>query len=365
MSEIVFVLGAGTSSEAGAPVVANFLDKAEELVRLGKLGEYIEDFKRVFDARSKLQIAHSKTGLNLDNIESVFAAFEMGRLINRLPGIKTDDIEPLLVSMKRLICKTLEQTINYPIRDKSICPSNSYNSFAESVKDLVMEGHSCSIITFNYDYALDFALNFNNIPPNYCLPAWFEDSKNAGVIPLLKLHGSLNWTKCLKCGQVIPLDIRDYLAKSNASLVTHVMPGPIHINLVDSLAKSGLKHSGCSETVDGEPVIVPPTWNKTEHQQILSTVWRHAASELSTAENVFVSGYSLSESDLFFRYLFALGSIGDNMIKRFWVFDLDNEGKVDRRFQELIGTQIKARYLYQRRPFSEAIDIIRGQFIKR
>jgi NAD-dependent SIR2 family protein deacetylase len=358
MSEIVFILGAGASKDAGAPLMIDFLDKAHELLRGGKLGEYAEDFERVFDARSKLQIALSKAELDLDNIESVFAALEMGRLINRLPEIPKDDIALLLSSIRRLILKTLENTIKYPIRDETMWPDHAYNQFALLVKDLVTKGHACSIITFNYDYALDYALNFNGIPADYCLP----QTTQGGVIPLLKLHGSLNWASCSKCDEIIPFELSTYLSQSNASLAARIRKGHLHMNVGASLPKSNLKH--CQQAVKPDPVIVPPTWNKTEYHQVLSQVWSRAASELSTAESIFISGYSLSETDLFFRYLFALGAIGRTMIKRFWVFDIDRSGIVSSRFQKLAGLSTRARYQYVEATFAQATDIIRKEILR-
>ena len=55
-------------------------------------------------------------------------------------------------------------------------------------------------------------------------------------------------------------------------------------------------------------MIVPPTWNKTEYHSNLSHVWHEAAVELGSARNIYVFGYSLPETDSFFRYLFALGT---------------------------------------------------------
>lgn len=356
MSEILFILGAGASKEAGAPVIADFLDKAEELLKGGKSGEYKEDFERVFDARSKLQAVHSKAQLDLDDIESIFATFEIGRLVNRLPDIESANIKPLLVSIRRLIVKTLEQTVSYPvIKGRRIFPANSYHQFAGLVKDLVTRNHACSIITFNYDYALDYALNFNGIAPDYCL----SETKKEGVIPLIKLHGSLNWAKCPKCGAIIPWYIKDYMAGINpVSLDDEI--ADVRLTIGAQLHESGIRH--CETDVEPDPVIVPPTWNKTEYHQALSEVWSRAASELSTATNIFVSGYSLSETDLFFRYLFALGSIGQALIKRFWVFDPETSNVVNERFRNLIGPGTKARYVYMADNFSGMVHSIRREF---
>jgi hypothetical protein len=354
VSEIVFILGAGASKEAGAPVIADFLDKAEELLRGGKSGEYKEDFERVFDARSKLQAVHSKAQLDLDNIESIFATFEIGRLVNRLPNIESAEINPLLVSIRRLIIKTLEQTVSYPVVEgRQVFPPDSYHQFAGLIKDLTMKGHACSIITFNYDYALDYAMNFNGIAPDYCLP----ETRKRGVIPLIKLHGSLNWARCPKCGAIIPWHIKDYMVKINPVFLAKETTD-VRLSIGAQLHKSGIRH--CEADVEPAPVIVPPTWNKTEYHQALSEVWGRAASELSTATNIFVSGYALSETDLFFRYLFALGTVGQPLIKRFWVFDPDSG--VNERFRNLIGPGSITRYKWMPTVFGAMFRHIREPF---
>jgi hypothetical protein len=83
--------------------------------------------------------------------------------------------------------------------------------------------------------------------------------------------------------------------------------------------------------------VVPPTWSKGEYHRSLSNVWRQAATELGTANNVFVIGYSLPETDSFFRYLYALGSQSRTRIKRLVIFNPDPDGQVKRRFEGLLG----------------------------
>jgi hypothetical protein len=49
---------------------------------------------------------------------------------------------------------------------------------------------------------------------------------------------------------------------------------------------------------------------------------------------------------LFFRYLFALGTVGDAHLRRFWVFDPDPEGVVEQRYRRLIGRGIERRFRF-------------------
>ncbi len=356
MSEIVFILGAGASKDAGAPLMFEFLDKAEGIRKQKDLGESKADFDLVFDAISAMQVIHSKSDIDLDNVESVFAAFEMARLLGRLPGSPTANVKSLTVSMKRLISRTLERTVTYPVSGGRVNPPTYYGHFAELVGKL-NEGSQkrCSIITFNYDIALDYALHFISIPPDYCL----SKGSKTGTTPLMKLHGSLNWAACSKCNEVIPWTIHEFFAKFHFPFLGDAKK--VRLDFASELRSSGLKH--CESDVMGEPVIIPPTWNKTEYHQILEAVWRRAAKELSEAENVFVLGYSLPESDLFFRYLFALGCAGPTRIKRFWVFNPDQA--VKGRFERLLGTGVKGRFRFESVPFNTALGILNNVLLSK
>jgi len=107
------------------------------------------------------------------------------------------------------------------------------------------------------------------------------------------------------------------------------------------------------------PVIVPPTWHKEDYHRQISSVWATAAKELRDVENVFVIGYSLPNSDSFFRYLYGLGTVGKATLKRFHVFNPDESGEVEGRFRNILGTAALARFRYYRMDFRNAIDHIR------
>jgi hypothetical protein len=77
MSNVVFILGAGASKQAGAPLMANFLDVSTDLLRANRVGESKVHFERVFTAIGGLQAVHSKAQLDLNNIESIFTALDI------------------------------------------------------------------------------------------------------------------------------------------------------------------------------------------------------------------------------------------------------------------------------------------------
>ena len=354
MSEIIIILGAGASTEAGAPTMSDFLDKADELRREGKADDFKDDFDKVFEAISLLQPVHSKAKLDLDNIESIFAAFEMGRLIGKLGDKSKEEIEALLISIKILICKTLEMTIKYPVRDREVIwPNESYNSLVRLIYKINKEGREnrCTILTFNYDLALDYACHFNRYPIDYCIESETKENK----IPIMKLHGSVNWLMCNKCSKIVPWYFDDFFKKFSFDRISLRESPRVNIDVFSKFPMSDLK---CCDTNFSTfiPFIVPPTWNKTEHYHAINSVWSHAAQELSDAENIFISGYSLTETDSFFRYLFALGSVGMSKIKRFWVYDPDDSGLVEKRFKDLIGFGIEKRFRFEKKHFSKLVN---------
>lgn len=363
MARNVFILGAGASKEAGAPLMAEFLDVARDLLTSGELSgpRDKESFQKVFDAIRRFRIMHYKSYMDLDNIEAVFGAFEMARLLKGSANYSAEEVETIIKGIRTLISKTIELTMKYPLNRSRISADTAYASFAELVVKLGSESgkYASSVLTFNYDLGLDVAFYCHGARVDYALPQ--DDDK--GTFKLLKLHGSLNWGKCSNenCGLIVPWHLDHFFQNHFYDDWGNEMKRVI-LDIASRLTEH--KHVKCNNILNPEPVIVPPTWNKTEYHGALGEVWAQAGKELSEAENIIVIGYSHPVSDSFFRYLFALGSVGDANIKRFWVFDPAEGNEVESRFRELIGTGIDKRFRMFKKPFSEAIGIIDKELYK-
>lgn len=207
-------------------------------------------------------------------------------------------------------------------------------------------GDSCAIITFNYDVALDVALTSVIGGLDYSLP---PGSSHTRLMKVFKLHGSINWASCRRCHAIVPVDLLPTPGYDPYSTVPVTVP----LGLADRIKST--RH--CGEPVETVAVIVPPTWNKTDYAEGLKFVWESAAQRLSRAENFIVFGYSLPETDSFFRYLFALGSVGDSLINRFWVFDPDSS-RLETRFRQLLGTATASKFRYRQEKSSKAVQSI-------
>src|SRR5271154_3289597 len=91
MSKTVFIIGAGVSKGAGAPLMNDFLDVAYRLGKTDASGN--ADFDLVFRGRDALQSVFSKSTMDLLNLESVFVAFEMAKLLRRLGTLSVEEVE--------------------------------------------------------------------------------------------------------------------------------------------------------------------------------------------------------------------------------------------------------------------------------
>lgn len=371
MSDTVFILGAGASKEAGAPLMGEFLDTAHRLWRSNSVGELGDQFPIVFDAISLLQAVHSKSQLDINNIESFFSTCEMAKTLGTFPKKPPDEIDDLLRALKLVIVTTLERMVRFPAAsrarvkaaNRAVDAPEPYGQFVDLLKELRQKSnpsHSTGVLTFNYDIALDYALFEKQIPVDYAVEN--NGHPQPQSIPLLKLHGSLNWTetnptKVTERGVVVcPMD--KCLTFDAPPPETPGAPCtlPIRQRLYEMAQRDGC--------VTGEPVIVPPTWNKADSHRSLSRVWSRAALELSQAENIIVIGYSMPETDAFFRYLYALGTVGPVLLKRFWVFDPDTTGVVKERFENLLGHGAKPRFQYFPRTFDAAIGILKSKLAR-
>lgn len=362
MGDIVFILGAGASKDCGAPLMNDFLDTASRLLSTNDVAGKSEDFERVFKAISSLQSVHSKSQIDLNNIESIFTALEIANVLKKLPGFEPDEIPLAIASLKELIVVTLERTIDFPTRGRYILAPSSYEKFAELLSYLKQEAHPVkkpAVISFNYDIALDVAMHRCGLGPVY----GFGPSVNAShPVSLLKLHGSLNWAVREDSGSVQPLTLQEYFSKYSYQGFGEER-GNCKIPIGSQLQEYYTKHTDVK--VKPEPVIVPPAWNKADYHQLLSTIWSTTAKELEKAEYIFIIGYSLPETDAFFRLLYGLGTVGDTVLKKIIVYNPDESGVTEARFKHLMGPGALARFEYRPLKFDQSISEIKNFFPKR
>jgi NAD-dependent SIR2 family protein deacetylase len=308
-----------------------FLDRAEFIRRNGQLtGDDPSAFEAVFNAYDCLQSIYSKSSeIDLLNVESLFAAFEMADSIGELRGLVEPAVSQLVPALTRVIVRTIEQSVVIP--GNGMQAPLPYGKFCEWIKARPV---GLSIITFNYDLCLDWAFHLAGLRPDYRLPN--DGPDDHGSVDVLKLHGSLNWARCENCG-IIPRR----LAEFDRSILQMGGDGTARLTVADKSAYQTC--TKCKKSFSREPVIVPPTWNKGGFSSSsMKTVWSSAAKHLAEAEYIVIIGYSVPPTDHFFHYLYALGTMSPTRVKKFLVYNPDPS--VEQRYRRLLGPTTSSRF---------------------
>ena len=359
MAETVFILGAGASHLAGVPVMKDFLDRADELRSLGQVDA--SAFDLVFDGIAELENTQGKAKIETDNIEEVFGAFEMARMLGRLGDFDGAKVDGLVAALKLLIVQTIETRMKLYADQDELLPPRPYGGFAKLLRDLCEHSNymRTAVLTFNYDVALEYGLYRYSIPYFYHL----SEPSNPNVIDVLKLHGSLSWIRCTNCQLRRVLDFPTIFSTFRSHFVSG-NPIPkiratandgVTMPIATTFAQFGCP--SCSHAQAGAAELVPPTWNKTSYQGDILNVWKRAGLHLSVAKNVVIIGYSFPETDQFFKHLFAVGTIGKNRFKNILVVNPD--GRLKPRYEQLLGPTSAKKFEFLAETFEDAIPLIR------
>jgi hypothetical protein len=162
-----------------------------------------------------------------------------------------------------------------------------------------------TFITFNYDTVLEEALTELNIPCDYAFLGPLDDS----AVPVLKLHGSVNWGQTT--GQ------------------TNINTGKVRqkYSLFDNYEEVRMRGA--------EPLLVPPTWKKTFGRPF-ETIWDTAVRKLETATRIIIIGFSMPPTDMHFKYLLAAGLQNNISLRQIQFVDPDTRNLVRPRAQALL-----------------------------
>jgi hypothetical protein len=324
----VFILGAGFSRDAGAPLVHDFLDRARELFDDPDSALDIqerEQFEQVFKFKREVAKAREKFRIDLDNIEQLFGLVEMSQRLGSEPPAPREATVYLIAKTLQLALASTSRRprvrmslvpayagqasfLKHVSRDASggdVFETDIYTHFALLLSgkyddERRVASRSSTVITFNYDLVLDDALARVGTRPGYELADAVFDEASASnqVVPLLKLHGSTNWAIC-GCGQIHVLGQK---ATEDPSLFRSRPCG--------KCGKTGLRL-----------LLVPPSWDKSEYSRVMQPVWKQAVEALKSATRICVIGYSMPEADAFFKFLLALGLAENDRLYKLIVVD--------------------------------------------
>jgi hypothetical protein len=348
MRDIVVILGAGASVEYRAPLMKDFYQVATRLFTTQYDNPKLkENFEIVFEFIDRLQKSQAKANLNLHNIEQIYSALEMAKLL-KLNSLRVGrSWEAMDEAMKYFLTKTIEACVvmkhssNFgrytnPRRLMTMShPAEQIDHVIHRLTGLKEAGWKVTFISFNYDLVVESVLATANYETDY----GFANSGLSGKsLKLFKLHGSINWALVKQPRKSIIETVPMYSATGG---VKHNLKKYFKVNDDNSI------ESNFCEV--GSPFVIPPVWNKTTYQTQLSDVWRQAAIALSSASHVYSLGYSLPETDGFFKHLFALGTVGKQPLIEFGVFDIDppaTPNGVRSRYLSMLGRGAENVFTY-------------------
>lgn len=134
----VFILGAGASVAAGAPLMGDFLACAKALHDRGAYGKDQDAIAEVLNAAYRdLRSIYATSTIDHRNIEELFSAIEIAGLINSFGSRRPEDIPKLRDSIVTFICRTIEETICIPKRGGQIGLPKGYDTLAKRVRTYI------------------------------------------------------------------------------------------------------------------------------------------------------------------------------------------------------------------------------------
>lgn len=183
-SDVIFLLGAGATVDAGLPTIKELTKSLRERFASHKDREFIEIFELLAKADSSVGI----------NYERFFEYFELIRRASnrdlfcmRLPDYLFDVINnPSSTDIIRTLMDDILR--NYQ--------KNAHPEYLSGIADFIPHRKRLKVFTLNYDLCVEIACKNNNISLSTGFDGnWKPDlfSVLQKGINLYKLHGSLNW----------------------------------------------------------------------------------------------------------------------------------------------------------------------------
>ena len=379
MNDNVFIFGAGASFDAGIPLLRNFVEKMWGIAVRGQINgkplqqEDREIFQKAINIRDELDGYHGRAAFDDRNIEDILSLLTF----NLIAGKGADRNK--LALMNQAIARTIELTCNVQHSgDTNRIQDNGPAVYRDFWKYFLKatqptDNQYPAIITFNYDLVLERSLmqlligteysqwkeganrpfskvrlayeyegiddpcleinyaNFNTsdfktVSGLVVAPIPREDATDASCIPLLKLHGSVNFPPPRSKRLSAPFEKRK-------------------VDFVHPLEN---------------PHIMPPIFNKfTSGPQ--TEMWKEALNHLRNTKNLIIVGYSLPRTYIYMQY-FLKAALGPNLgLNKIIVFDpilhrSDQSAEDMRdRYASCFSPQLQSRIMFNP-PFHKGLE---------
>ena len=311
----VYILGAGFSVEAGAPMQSAIMREAFRL-NAKYPGQYDERKFQVFTDFLRDQLNISEEKFSTVDLEDIFTPLDRCLGENsQFRGISLDQIMSVRESVFFVVGKTIQLRLNEaPIESKEyINQFAKYLTKASSIRSnkSYRKEDPVSVISTNWDILLDNSI-YQELQSNssydgvvdYCCYISSKDEYDTSVKPgleklgeggfnvkLLKLHGSLNWLQCPRCARLY--------AKFNIKEATQNYDNPPSCRHCDGNFPEGHGRHILAAN------LIMPTYLKDLSNPQYRIIWQNAGIEISEADELVFIGYSLPYADFEMRQLLS------------------------------------------------------------
>lgn len=282
MTEL-YLFGAGASAAEGAPATADLFPEAWRLCQ-GRPDPRAQRIWRFLALVWGQPIGAPADFAHLPHVDEVVSLIDWSLQMEQGLGPHFGLRE--LWGLRQDLTYLIEQTLGATMAGGLPESGGPHERFASG---LVVR--PAVLLSLNYDTVLDRALKRAGLEPDYGFgrlnlapPVGAEkgaptgESATAPSIPLLKLHGSLNWAHCPACDRIEVL----------AHPLGDAPPGA---------TPSQLDCSRCGNP-SLDRLIISPTWLKRYTATQLRHVWDLALEALQAAESLTFIGYSLPPHDV-------------------------------------------------------------------
>lgn len=348
MDKVVYILGAGFSAPLGLPVMSNFIEMSRNLYASDK--KRYEHFGRVFEnIRQRLAYITMFYKSDLSNIEEVLSILEMERLAGKVAKEETEDYIKYIVDVI--------QHFTPPIVGPNYFEQSSKGKYRTSTSEGVPAGTLRSSMVsgdLSLRYA-GFVLNLFNA--NLEINEMGE--KKPGRFNEFEVSYSIN-KNSTNTYSVITLNYDLVLENYAEYFSQNTLGEGLKFNRPTKKNQEAspylVKLHGSVDT----NVIVSPTWNKTITSQI-EKEWDAAYQLLSSANYIFVVGYSLPDSDAYVKYLLKSSVMKSENLKKIDVLCKDNDGSVKNRYNSFI-TLPSPKYRFNSGDIRDYLPFVSNQY---
>lgn len=295
---VLFFLGAGASKPepSNIPTVDELLDqlwtksKRLETNPLSKLEGWCNDN-------------------DIRNIEEMLTGVTIARLVIKNPkvhGILSSVLYPDMKSFKDISIRDVDAVALFDsmvdmffsllVGTMLTAPQNAIH---DAIVEFAREAPLTKIITTNYDACMDRALYDNKMAYSYVIGGGVQE----GALPLIKMHGSINWFYCETCQNVMMPTVETMLES-----VKRNMPYSV-TGMCDN----------CKALV--RQFIIPPTAHKYLDYPPIVQVWDTGRKAFEESKLYVIIGYSFSDPDDYIAKM-LLKAVGEDPSKHLIIIDI-------------------------------------------